>query len=336
MAARCSGDPAVGRERLLDRETGELVAEGDAVRVRGHDARRQALVQAVQLGRRERLEQPDLGVRRGDRDRLEQLARGRRKSRQTSEDRVAHGVRDLARARREHLGDVERVAVGLAMKLGGVDLVGTGQLADGPLGERRDREPRDPRGGQLAEHQREGVTAVELVVAVAGEDERGDALHLARQEAQHVERRLVGPVEVLEHEDARARPAQLADERTGDLVGSRLAGDQLLELAVSHLGDVEQRAERAWSEQALAGAPQDPRRRAAPIAERAQQGGLAGARLAADEDHRPRARGDHRVERVRQSRQLIGPLEQHPGADYRSAGATSRRRAESAAISSRE
>jgi hypothetical protein len=223
-------------------------------------------------------------------------------------------VRDLAGARREHLGDVERVAVGLAVKLAGVEPVGSGQLADRPLGERRDREARDARGGKLPEHEREGVAAVELVVAVAGEDEGGDALHLAGQEAQDVQRRLVGPVEVLEHEDARAPSGELANERTGDLVRSRLTGDQLLELAVSHLRDVEQRAERAGSEQPLAGAPQDPCRLATPVAERAQQGGLAGARLATDEDDRPGAGRYHRIERVRQSRQLIGPLEQHLGA----------------------
>jgi len=51
-----------------------------------------------------------------------------------------------------------------------------------------------------------------------------------------------------------------------------------------------------------------------PIAERPQQDGLAGARLAADEDHRPGPGGDHPVERVGQGRQLIGALEQHLGA----------------------
>ena len=178
--------------------------------------------------------------------------------------------------------------------------------------------------------------AIELVVAVAGEDERGHALDLARQQAQHVERRLVGPMEVLEDEDGWAPPGQLADERAGDLVRPGLARDELLELAAGHLGDVEERAERARREQALARTPEDARRVAAPIAERAQQDRLAGARLAPDEDHRPRPGREHRVEGVGQSRQLIGPLEQHLCVDYRSAGGTSLSRAESAAMSSRE
>jgi len=89
------------------------------------------------------------------------------------------------------------------------------------------------------------VDAVELVVAVAGENEGGNALHLARQQAQHVERRIVGPVEVLEHEHGRAPAGQLTDERARDLVRAGLPGDELLELATGHLGDVEERTERA-------------------------------------------------------------------------------------------
>jgi hypothetical protein len=210
-------------------------------------------------------------------------------------------VRDLARRRREHLGDVERVAAGLAVKLARIDLVRRGQLADGLLGERRDREPRHrARRGQLPEHERERVGAVELVVAIAGEDERGHALDLAREQAQHVEGRLVGPMEVLEHEDGRAPAGQLADERTGDLVRPGLARDELLEVAAGHLGDVEQRTERPRGEQAVAGTPEDARRIVALIAERAQQDRLAGARLAAHEDHRPGPGDGHRGERVGQ------------------------------------
>ena len=135
--------PAVGRQRLLHGEAGELVTEGDAVELGGDDARRQALVQAVELGGRERLEQPDLGLRCRDRDRLQQPARGRREPREAGEHRVAHGVRDLARVRGKHLGDVERVAVGLTVKLARIDGVRSGQLADGLLGEQRDREALD-------------------------------------------------------------------------------------------------------------------------------------------------------------------------------------------------
>jgi hypothetical protein len=135
------------------------------------------------------------------------------------------------------------------VKLVGVDAVRGGQLADGLLGERRDREPRhSARRGQLSEHERERVDAVELVVAVAGEDEGGHALDLAGQQAQHVERRLVGPVEVLEHEHGRAPPGQLPHERAGDLVRPGFPGDELLELAAGQLRDVEERSERTRGE----------------------------------------------------------------------------------------
>jgi hypothetical protein len=57
-------DPAVGRERLLDRHAGQLVTERDAVGGRRQHARAQALLQAGELvlgG--QRLEQPELGLR---------------------------------------------------------------------------------------------------------------------------------------------------------------------------------------------------------------------------------------------------------------------------------
>ena len=200
--------PAMGRQRLLDGQARQLVAERDAVGLRGDHARGQALLQMVELVGRERLQEPDLGLRRRDRDRLEQAARGLGQARDPRQDRVAHRGRDHARPRREHLGHVEGVAVRPAVQVRGVDPVRLGELADGRRRQRRDRDPRHrPRGRQLAQDERQRVRAVELVVAIAGEHERGDRVDLARQQAQHVERRLVGPVQVLEHEDRRAAPA---------------------------------------------------------------------------------------------------------------------------------
>ena len=303
---------AIRRQRLLDGETGQLVAEGDAVGLRGDHPRGQALLEVRQIGGRQRLEQPHLGVRRHDGDRLEQAGAGadRRARRASTASRTVAGI--SPGARREHLGDVERIAVGAAMQIDRIDPVRLGQLADRPLRERRDDDPRDrSRRAQLPEHQCERVRAVELVVAVAGQDERGHGLDLACQQAHHVERRLVGPVEVLEHENGGASAGQLADERAGDLVRPSVARDELLELAARQFGYVEQGAQRARREQRRAGAPEDPRRVAPLIAELPNQSGLADARLAPDEDHRPGPTGGDRVERVSQGRQLIGALEQH-------------------------
>jgi hypothetical protein len=48
--------------------------------------------------------------------------------------------------------------------------------------------------------------AIDLVVAIGRQHERGERLDTAAEQSQDVERRLVGPVQVLEHDDA-GRPA---------------------------------------------------------------------------------------------------------------------------------
>ena len=92
----------------------------------------------IELGGGQRLQEPHLGLRGRDRDRLEQPARRAERRATRGEHRVAHGVRDLARARRQHLGDEEGVAAGLAVEVLRVDRVGLGELADGVRRERRD------------------------------------------------------------------------------------------------------------------------------------------------------------------------------------------------------
>lgn len=175
-------DAAIGRKGLLHRQPGELVPERHRIGLRGDHPRRQALLEVTELGGGERLEEPDFGLRRRDGDRLEEQPRGLRKVRDPREHRVAHGARYLAGAGREHLGDEERVAPRLAVQVVGVDPVRLGEGRDGIGGERRYLEPADRAGGrELAEDEGQRVGAIELVVAVAGEDERGNGLHLARQ-----------------------------------------------------------------------------------------------------------------------------------------------------------
>ena len=86
----------------------------------------------------------------------------------------------------------------------------------------------------------------------------GGGLHLAREQAEHVEGRLVGPVQVLEHQDGRVHRPELAQEALHHGVRRRVRGGELLELAAGRLRDVEQRTERARGEQRVAGSREDP------------------------------------------------------------------------------
>ena len=143
--------------------------------VGGQHARAEALLEAGELVLgRQRLEQPELGLRLGHGDGAQQRRGRRAQARGAGEDGVADRRRDLAIAAGQHLGEEERVARRAAVELVGVDAVGLGELRD-----RLGRQPRQlaaldpPRRGQLAEHDPQRVAQVELVVAVGGDDEGG-------------------------------------------------------------------------------------------------------------------------------------------------------------------
>jgi hypothetical protein len=215
------------------------------------------------------------------------------------EDGVAHRRGQLDAAGGERLGHEERVAGGPAMQRGGIDAVRRGQL-----GHRRERQRQQPQAvgrplaRQLTQRHAQRVPTVQLVVAVAGDQQRRDARDPPAAQPQHVERRLVGPVHVLEHDDR--RPAQLAQERRGHDVRRCALRHRRGELAAGDRADVLQGTQRGEREERVALTPQDLR--VAVLAEAAQQGGLADARLAGHE-HQPAAarheRGVERRERVR-------------------------------------
>ena len=133
--------------------------------------------------------------------------------------RASTASRTVARERRlagcEHLRDVERVPARQLEDRLGVAAVGLGEAPYGVEGERRDGAARDRRGrGELAEQQPERVVVGELV-PVRGEHERLRAVDPPAEHAQHVERRLVRPVHVLQH--GHRWHAELGRERERDL-----------------------------------------------------------------------------------------------------------------------
>jgi hypothetical protein len=58
----------------------------------------------------------------------------------------------------------------------------------------------------LAEQDPEQMPPVELVVPEGRDDEHRQRLDPARDDPQHLERRLVRPVQILDHDNARQRP----------------------------------------------------------------------------------------------------------------------------------
>ena len=101
-------------------------------------------------------------------------------------------------------------------------------------------------------------------------------------------------MQVLEHNQRRRGVLlELAQQRTGHRVWLCTLVDQPAELPFAGLGKVDERAERSWREQRLAGSPQDLHAGPAAITELAHERGLSHAGLATDErDHASPAEGD--------------------------------------------
>jgi len=153
------------------------------------------------------------------------------------------------------------------------------------------------------------VTAVELVVPIAGEHECGDRLHAASEEPQDIEARLVRAMHILEDEHRwRPRP-QLAHERRGNLIRSRAGLHELLQLSPGALGDVDEGPERTWSEQCITSAPQESRAAGAVVTEASQESGLADTGLSADEQDPPARAALDGFQVFAEHRELAGALE---------------------------
>ncbi len=131
------------------------------------------------------------------------------------------------------------------------------QLRDTLGRQRRERHAADALGGrELAEDESEGIEAVELVVAVGREYERRRTAHPPAEHTHDVERRLVGPVDVLQDEHERPPTVTRAEERGSDRVRTTSV-DRLGDRARCLGGDLEDRPERRRREEGVAGAPED-------------------------------------------------------------------------------
>src|ERR1043165_7223404 len=127
------------------------------------------------------------------------------------------------------------------------------------------------------------MTPFELVVAVRKQDQRADVVDLPDQEAEDVEGRLVGPVDVLEDDDSRGVWRERSHERADELVELLSRRQRVPEVAVEAVGDIEQRAERPRGEERVAVAEQERGPPALLGGETVEQRRLSDTRLAADD-----------------------------------------------------
>jgi hypothetical protein len=205
---------AVRGDRVLDCQPCQLVTERHGPIHRTQHSRGEALVEMVDLRAQQLLEQPHLHVLRYDRQGVQHAPSRVAELRGASQDRVADRGRDVAPAGCQNLGDEERVAARTLVQRRRVDPLRGRQPADRLERQRLQREPPHPRlSAQVAEHGSQRIVRGEPVIAVGHDRQRVHGLGAPPQHHEHVERRLIGPVDVLQHDDRRALLLELLHER---------------------------------------------------------------------------------------------------------------------------
>ena len=297
------------RKAPFDRESHELVPERDPGRIDDQHPGSDTLVDERRRRFGQRLEEPWLDVLRNDRSGTDQLPGFPAEPHGTRE----HGICDRGGYRflagRQHLDDEEGIAAGPAVELLVVEHRSRRQLRD--RGARQWPETESPDGTarrELAEHAPEGVVGRELI-AVAREHECGDALDSPCEQAEDIERCLVGPVDVVEDEDGSWPTRELVRERRRDLVRLSAFPQQLLQRTIGPLGRCEERPERPRREERIAGSPQHPGR-ILSLDERPEEARLADAGLAGDEQQLPGAAAANSRERLLEELELGAALDE--------------------------
>ena len=141
----------------------------------------------------------------------------------------------------------------------------------------------------------------ELIVPVGSDHQSRHDLGTPPQHRDHVKRRLIRPVQILDHDDGRPGGSQLVSQR-GKAAGGPLAScDSLGKGPIRRGRDIHEWSERARRAEAVTRPPQRPCPRALAITKLSQEGCLPDASFPRHQDKPPDSVGDFRppaVERL--------------------------------------
>ena len=162
----------------------------------------------------------DVHARGHDRDQLQQPARDVVEPRRTADNSVRDRGRQLGRrSGGEQLGDVEGIPAG-----GGVQLARdvAGERGDGALRKRPELNHDGVAGADGADGRMQRMARRCLAGAEGEDEQRRQRADPPSEHRDRVERRIVRPVHVLEHEHGRpGRPLELGDQQRLDVVRAR-------------------------------------------------------------------------------------------------------------------
>ncbi len=224
---------------------------------------------------------------RKDRHGLEHLPGLGRQADQPFQDRVLHAAQGVIPAPAQKLGHVEGIAPRDPVNLVRCLTAARREAIDRVGGERLQGDPGRIRGGD-AIHRAAQLRAALCLVIAGGHNHQDAACPQAPcGETHEIERGLVRPMQILDQQQRRF--AGLLDgskQVQEDRQPVAFVAPQCIQIDPGIDGNVPQRPERFRDRQVLAGATQRPGP-CRPLFEGAQQGGLACARLAGDENAVP-------------------------------------------------
>ena len=216
LAGRCLGD----------RAPGQLVAEAEHISSHGQHTRRLGLADRGEVGL-QHPEQPELDTSGHDGQTFDGGLGLRAQLPHARQHRVDHGRwNEHVRSGGQHLGDEERVALRKPEEVSRIDL-GTGRQSCDPVDGQRGQPQPDRLGTRhAAEQVAQRMPVVDLVVAIGEQEHRRQVSNPAAEKPEHVERRTVSPMRVIDHQERRCPRAELGEHgrEHGVLVGAGRQG----------------------------------------------------------------------------------------------------------------
>ena len=270
------------------------MAERDCFALRSQHPGVETFVERIHGFTSQSCEQPEVCALREDRCSVEHSPCSRAEPRRTCEHGITDRLRNRPRPGGENLTHEEGVSGCAAEQPLRIDGRSLRQSSNCLLRQRLQLQPADGIARrELPEDNAQRVSAFELVVPIAHEQQRRGRSDPPAEQAKDVERAFIRPVDILEHDDGRWAGRKLVEKRFGYLVRPSLAPHELVERAARLLRDVDERAERPRCEQRVTQAPQGTRLYRKGVTEVPQEDRLADACLAAQEHEPARARVAH-------------------------------------------
>jgi hypothetical protein len=258
------------------------VTEGDAFRPGLQHAELDAFGQPLQCAAQHALEHGGIDAAADHRRGIDHTARRRGETADARQHGIADRRRQPVLAVRQDLADEEGIARGAPVQFRGIDRPTRRQIAHGLDRQARQLDAQRLGRGEIAQqHAHRGLRRD--LIGAAGQDQQDTAaLEPAAEELHQIERRLVGPVDVLDDQQRRLAPlAELVQQAGKQRRARRFAFELGQELAPQLARDVIERAERRRREQGIAMALENAQAGRLRPHEPFDEGGLADAGLAA-------------------------------------------------------